>query len=82
MSVVAYTVIKDGALHPADRARFRAAYDEVWALVESRIRKADDEFVRRLAGLIVATGNRRPDADASEIARIVAKTFQVPNDQE
>ncbi len=36
----------------------------------------------RVAALVVAVGNTRPDADSSEIARIVEKTFHVASEQE
>ncbi len=81
MSKAAYSIIKGSAQRCADISRLRSAYDEVWANLKGRI--GDEEGVsERLAALIVAVGNRRPEADASEVARIVERPFHPSRDQE
>ncbi len=81
MSKLAYSIIKDRAKRVRDLPQLRAAYDEVWAALKGRVGDREGVSVR-VAALVVAVGNRRPDADSSEIARIVEKTFHVASEQE
>lgn len=81
----AYLIIETAAAQQTDVPRLVGAFDLVWARIADRVgerKEVRNELAERVARLIVATGNRRPDVNAEALATIVGRTFDTPADQD